>query len=157
MVHSFKLSATFEHPLDRLVSLAREIDLVHILDERLSGKILEQPSLFDGTFHIHVKTPWPFPRDLDLCLYACGADLAQVQSKCPLSWANPEMPQKGVTASCGPTQPPDAGQAGFVLHLACDASEEQIIHRLGPPGLKPFQAIHRLDVTSALALRLLHR
>ena len=83
MVHSFKLSATFEHPLDRLVALAREIDLVHILDERLSGKILEQPSLFDGTFHIHVKTPWPFPRDLDLCLYACGADLAQVQSSSP--------------------------------------------------------------------------
>ena len=78
MVHSFKLSATFEHPLERLVALAREIDLVHILDERLSGRILEQPSLFDGTFHIHVKTPWPFPRDLDLCLYACGADLAQV-------------------------------------------------------------------------------
>ncbi|KAK9842419.1 hypothetical protein WJX84_006824 [Apatococcus fuscideae] len=77
MVHSFKLSATFEHPLDRLVALAREIDLVNILDERLSGRILEQPSLFDGTFHIHVKTPWPFPRDLDLCLYACGADLSQ--------------------------------------------------------------------------------
>lgn len=78
MVHSFKLSATFEHPLERLVALAREIDLVNILDERLSGQIMEQPSLFDGTFNIHVKTPWPFPRDLDLTLYACGADLSQV-------------------------------------------------------------------------------
>ncbi|KAK9809028.1 hypothetical protein WJX72_008151 [[Myrmecia] bisecta] len=79
-VHSFKLSATFNEPLEHLVAMAREIDNVHHYDSILSGVVLDQPSLFEGSFYIGVKTPWPF-KNMDFMLHAHGADLSE-EHKC---------------------------------------------------------------------------
>jgi hypothetical protein len=92
-VHSIKFEASFDAPVEHLLSLAREFDLTKTWNKFCTDSvILSEPSIFESYVYGSAWMLFPFPQ-MDTLVHAHGVDLAQEDRSLLIVMSDPtDMP-----------------------------------------------------------------
>ncbi|GLC46176.1 hypothetical protein PLESTB_001197800 [Pleodorina starrii] len=109
-VHAFRARCTLEHPVEQLLALTREVDLVPSWNKYCTtASVLREMSVTDVVVYMALWVPWPF-HNVGFLLEANGADLYEEEGRLLVCFQSPNtrpaQGSDGTPASPPPAPPP---------------------------------------------------